>query len=80
MFGHVEQDWLRKILEGDVSEDAICEALAYTRECLEEDSGDEEVSLAALEYRLHWLEDAECAWNEEGDMMWSLDSLRNVWK
>jgi len=79
-YGHIEQEWLRNILLGDVSEDAICKALVYTRECLEEDSGDDDVSFAALEYRLAWLEEAECAWNDEGDMMGALDSLINVWK
>jgi hypothetical protein len=80
MFNHVEQEWLRNILLGDVSEDAICKALTYTRQCLEEDSGDEEVSLAALDYRLTWLEDAEYAWNDEGNTMWALESLQNVWR
>lgn len=80
MFEHVEQEWLRKVLLGDVSEDKICQALEYTRRCLSEDYDNENVSLADLDYRFEWLEDAELAWNEEGDMMWALDSLKNVWR
>ena len=79
-YAHIEQEWLRNILLGDVSEDAICKALVYTRECIEEDGGDEELPLEVYIYRLAWLEEAECAWNDEGDMMSALDSLINVWK
>jgi hypothetical protein len=77
MFEHVEQEWLRNVLNGDVSEASLCRALYYTRKHLEEE---EEVSLAALEYCLDWLDDADLAWYEEGDMIWSLHSLRNVWR
>ena len=79
MFDHVEQDWLRDILNGDVSEDAICRALTYTRACLEDDSLNEDVSYERLERRLEDLEDAEYQCDVEGDMMQALESLRNVW-
>ena len=79
MFEHVEQDWLRDILNGDVSWGAMRRDLTYTRECLEDDSLNEDVSYERLEYRLGWLEQADFEWNEEGDMMQALESLRNVW-
>lgn len=79
-YEHIEQDWLRIVLQGDVSDTSIVRALDYTKECLAEDSGDDDVSFAALEYRLDWLDDASFAWYYEDNINWALDSLRNVWK
>ena len=79
-YEHIEQDWLRVVLQGDVSDESIVRALDYTKACLAEDSGDDDVSFAALEYRLDWLDDASFAWYYEDDINWALDSLRNVWK
>lgn len=79
-YEHIEQEWLRVVLQGDVSDDSIVRALEYTKECLNEESGDDDVSFAALEYRLDWLDDASFAWYHEDNIKWALDSLRNVWK
>jgi hypothetical protein len=79
MFEHVEQDWLRDILNGDVSEKSLDRALTYTRVCLEEDSRNEDVSYERLDRRLEDLEDAEYQYEVEGDMVQALESLRNVW-
>lgn len=78
-FSHVTDKTLRATLEGDFSEDSICQALTTTAEALEADRGNEDVPAKALSIREQAFEDADFAWNEEGDAAACLEALRTFW-
>lgn len=78
-FEHLDDPSLRSTLEGDFSEDSICQALTTTADALESDKGNEDVGYAALAIREQAYEDASNAWNEEGDAAACLEALRKFW-
>jgi hypothetical protein len=78
-FEHVTDKTLRATLEGDFSEDSICQALNATADALEADSGNEDVPYKALSIREQACEDAHTAWNDEGDVAACLEALRTFW-
>ena len=76
---HIEQDWLKKYLEGKSPMDTQ-RALEYTEVCVSEDADNEDVSATIFELRRDYLDDALYAWEQEADPVWTLDSLRMVWR
>mgnify|MGYP000176085663 FL=1 len=80
-FAHVENKQLQDLLEfgwnGD--EDDICNALTYSAECVAEDAQNELLDTRIVEARVEALEDAEAAWNDEGDGFAAGDFLRFLW-
>lgn len=78
-FAHVEDQTLRETLEGDFSEDTICHSLNVTRDALEADRGNEDVSFKSFAIREKAYEEADYAWNEEGDTAECLEALRTFW-
>lgn len=78
-FAHIVDKTLRATLEGDFSEDSICQALNDTADALEADRGNEDVPHKALAIREQAYEDAHHAWNEEGDTAACLEALRTFW-
>ena len=78
-FGHIDDPGLRATLEGDFSEDSICQALTTTAAALEADKENEDVPYKALAIREQAYEDADFAWNEEGDAAACLEALRTFW-
>ena len=78
-FSHVEDQTLRSTLEGDFSEDSICQALNATSDALESDYKNEDVSQKSYAIREDAYEEALHAWNEEGDAAACLEALRKFW-
>ncbi len=78
-FAHVTDPEIRATLEGDFSEDSICHALVATEEALEDDRLNPDIEGKALAIREQAYEDAEHAWNEEGDAAECLEQLRKFW-
>jgi len=80
-FAHVENRQLQDLLEfgwnGD--EDDICQALTYSADCVAEDAQNELLDQRIVDARADALEDAEFAWNEEGDGFAAAESLRVLW-
>lgn len=84
-FGHVEDEFLRGVLNGDVSEDALCTALNMTADALEADIRADESGMESappiecINAREEAYQNAVDAWNEDGDMMESLEYLKRFW-
>ncbi len=78
-FAHVEDALIRSVLLGDVSEDAICYALTKTRDALMQDQFNPDVSYKVLAIREAAIDEAEFAWNEDGDLDEMLAALRRFW-
>lgn len=78
-FAHIADKRLVEVLEGNISEDAICYALSKTGEHLAADMVSEAVDPTVLDARLSAYEDALFAWNEEGDAAACVEALREVW-
>lgn len=77
-FANVPDQRLRGILErGETDEDSICSALFRTREAFDAAWN---AGLPASAEALGHLEEAEYAWNEEGDGSTALESLRSFWR
>ena len=81
-FGHVENASLRQLLENgwDGDEDSICTALTYSADCVAEDAHNEMLDLRIVDARAWAFEQAELAWNEEGDGFEAVDFLRELWQ
>ena len=80
LFSHVTDNCLRKTLEiNDSSEDAICHALTVTSNALEEDKANVDIADKVLSARQEAYEDADHAWNQEGDGQKALDALKAFW-
>lgn len=79
-FAHVEDSLIRSVLEGDVSEDALCYALHETLGHASADQNNEDVPHPVTERRLALALEAAEAWNEHGDAFESLERLREVWR
>ena len=78
-FEHVKDDLIRSVLNGDVSEDALCYAINETLRHAQADQADDDVPYAISEQRLALACDAEDAWNVEGDAFQSVEYLRQCW-
>lgn len=79
-FAHVEDQKIQSVLNGDVSEDAICYALTQTRRAVMEDQFNPDVSYKVLAIREEAIDTAEFCWNEEGDLDGTLDALQRYWR
>jgi hypothetical protein len=78
-FDHVEDDRVRSVLMGDVSEDAIIYALTQTRGAVASDQFNPDVSYRVLNAREYAIERAEICWNEESDADGTLQYLQDFW-
>ena len=78
-FDHVTDPVVLAVLNGDISEDAICQALTRTGNHLAKDLNDESIDPAALKHRINTYNDAYEAWNQEGDIDGCLESLKEYW-
>ena len=78
-FNHVKDKTIRSVLEGDVSEDALCYALNETLRHAQADQANEDVPYAVSEQRLALAQDASDWWNEDGDMFKAVEALRECW-
>jgi hypothetical protein len=81
-FGHVENASLRQLLENgwNGDEDSICQALTYSAECVNDDLHNESLDERIVDARAWAFEQAELAWNEEGDGFEAVDFLRELWQ
>jgi alpha-galactosidase/6-phospho-beta-glucosidase family protein len=79
-FDHVEDQKIRSLLLGDVSEDAICYALTQSRDALMSDQFNPDVSYKTLAIREEAIDDAEFCWNDEGDLDGTLAGLQRFWR
>ena len=78
-FDHVEDQKIRGLLLGDVSEDAICYALSQSRDALMADQFNPDISYKTLAIREAAIDLAEFSWNDEGDLDGALEGLRCFW-
>lgn len=78
-YDHVEDPTIRSVLQGDISEDAMCYALNETLRHIQADQANEDVPYFVSEQRLALAHDAVVAWNVEGDAFQSLEYLRQCW-
>ena len=78
-FNHVKDKIIRSVLEGDVSEDALCYALNETLRHALSDSNDQNIPAKVSEHRLTLAQDASDWWNEDGDMFEAVEALRECW-
>lgn len=78
-WNHVDDDLIRSVLNGDLSEDALCYAISKTLDHAMADQTDEDVPCAVSERRLAWAYDASDAWNIEGDAFGALECLQACW-
>ena len=78
-FNHVNDPLIRSVLEGDISEDALCYALNETLLHARADQANENVPYAISEQRLALAYDAADWWNEEGDVFSAVEALRHCW-
>ena len=78
-YDHVEDAMIRSVLQGDISEDALCYALNETLRHAQADQADENVPYAISEQRLALAYDAIDAWNVEGNAELSIELLRQCW-
>lgn len=76
---HVEDTLIRSVLNGDLSEDALCYALTKTLRHAMADQADEDVPYAVSEQRLALAYDAADAWCVEGDAFAALECLQACW-
>lgn len=78
-YEHITEPTVLRVLQGDISEDAICQALHASQECVSQDLLAGEVDPLVLDARLDALNDALFAWNEEGDAAACVEALRTLW-
>lgn len=78
-FDHVDDANTRAVLAGDLSEDAICQALTWANQCCQADQHNEDVSFEMQAARAEALENAEYEWNEEGDAFECVEHLKQFW-
>ena len=80
-FGHVENNMLRSLLENgwDGDEDSVCEALTHSADCVAQDAFNELLDMRVVDARSAALDNAEQAWNTEGDGFAAVDYLRELW-
>lgn len=78
-FAHVEDKMIRSVLNGDISEDAICYTLHETQKAFEADEANEDIPLHVLNARGQAIEDATEWWNEEGNVFETLECLKKYW-
>ena len=75
-FSHVEDPVVRRLLNGDFSEEGLCHALAKCQEYLATDESDEGVSPELQVARKAYLEEAKDWWNVEGNPEKAVASLQ----
>ncbi len=78
-FGHVEDTLVRSVLEGNISEHAICYAITETLNAALADQHNEDVPFCVSEQRLALAQDAADWWNEEGNIFECLGCLQLCW-
>lgn len=78
-FEHVEDTLLRYVLQGNVSEVALCYAIDETLRHAMADQANEDVPYAISEQRLALAYDAADWWNEKGNAFKSVECLRQCW-
>ena len=78
-WNHVEDALIRSVLNGDLSEGALCYAVAQTLDHAMADQENEDVPYAVSEQRLALAYDASDAWNIEGDAFGALEYLKACW-
>lgn len=78
-FAHVVDSKIRSVLQGDVSEDALCYALHQTELAFATDCRDEMIPAAVLAARGQAVTDAVEWWNLEGDAFQAVESLKSYW-
>lgn len=78
-YDHVEDAVIRSVLQGDISEDALCYALSETLRHAVEDQFNPEIPYTVSEQRLALAYDAADWWNNEGNAFQSVECLRQCW-
>ena len=78
-FDHVEDKLIRSVLQGDLSEDAMCYAITETLDAALADQHNEDVPFCVSEQRLALAQDAVDWWNDEGNAFKCLECLRLCW-
>ena len=78
-YDHVEDALIRSVLQGDISEDALCYAIYETLRHVEADQTNEDVPYYVAAERLVLAYDAADWWNNEGDAFQSVECLRQCW-
>lgn len=78
-FNHVKDRTIRSVLEGDVSEDALCYAINETLRHARADQENEDVPYAVSDLRLALAYDASDWWNVEGDVFKAVETLCEFW-
>lgn len=78
-WNHVEDALIRSVLNGNLSEDALCNAIAKTLDHAMADQENEDVPYDVSEQRLALAYDASDAWNIEGDAFGALECLQACW-
>jgi hypothetical protein len=78
-WNHVEDALIRSVLNGDLSEDALCYAISKTLDHAMADQENEDLPYAVSEQRLALAYDASDAWNVEGDAFDALECLKACW-
>lgn len=77
---HVDHKITREVLsQVSLDDDSICQALSFAMQCNQADQHNEEVSFEILQARCEAYENAELAWNEEGDLNGTVEYLRRFW-
>lgn len=78
-FDHVTDPVVLTVLNGDLSEDAICQALTATSKHIAADMANEDIDLTILKHRVDSFNAADHAWNELGDAAACLEFLKEYW-
>lgn len=81
MWDHVDDETTRSVLNGDLSEDAVCRALCYAGKCLQADMdfGRGNLPDDVLDARFDACQAAHDAWNEQGNIFATVEALRRFW-
>ena len=78
-YPHVTDPLIRSVLDGDISEDAMCYALSETLEAAQKDLTHPEVPFDVANKRFALAQDASDWWNDEGNPFKALECLREAW-
>jgi len=78
-FDHVEDALLRSVLQGDISEEALCYALSKTMNAALKDMTHPLLTQDYAEKRLSLAQEASDWWNEEGNAFKAVECLQEFW-
>lgn len=76
---HIKDKLLRSVLDGDLSEDALCYAITYSWNAAMEDRLNTDIPREVSADRMLLAAEAEWSWNEDGDAFAALEALRRQW-